>query len=300
MNSIPVKRISIKDYVKENEDKLVVQFSFSKNIRSISNGKEINFKENNDFSIDIGKKEVSKGLSRVLQESYPTLREAFDACVDENLKLVMEYETEIIPKSNKLWKYSFVGQLFEKNKADRKIVDDVITNVEKYKKFLTDKKVLDKYYDDNYKEFEDIDEDKITVPDPDFELGDKVYMFFEQFDFHHIEDKFDNLFSVEAFSISNMDYDYSFYRTLDKKGFSMSNSVDVRLRVETEFVKTEESDRSNYGAPTLSFTMDKEDGKNVLRMCQGCSSYRLFLRKDELDTYLKSFKSAVINELENL
>jgi len=164
MNTISLKRLSFLEFTQQESEKTILGFCFGTSLHRVSPDKPVVFNDVNNFGINIYHINTEKTI-------HPTLRDAFNACVEENLKLMDEYINETIPKSDALFKYSFLGQLFKKNRASRKIVDKVSKNVNDYKKFLDDKAGLDAYFKEHYEKHEDVIHQKISVTDSKLKLA---------------------------------------------------------------------------------------------------------------------------------
>ena len=287
MSKVAVKRMSILDFHNENKDILDVGFSFNLNIWNMNLHEKPEFKELSSFGINL-KKKNDKNL-------YPTLKEAFFSCVQEHIKKMEQYINVDIPKSESLFKYSWVGQLSSKNKESRVTLDKIIKNVNDYHAFLNDEEKMNAYFDEHYSQYESVINEQISIIDLDVKVGDKVYMFSDDLRFHEVDANFGSLFNVSEFSIESINYEYDFYKSIDESQFRMKNEIDINANIKT---KTE--DKSQYHPPQLSFSRDKKTDEDILVLRQGVSNYRMFLRENELKEYIEKFKKSVFSSLENL
>ena len=287
MSKVAVKRMSILDFHNENKDILDIGFSFNLNIWNMNLLEKPDFKELAGFGINI-KKKNDKNL-------YPTLKEAFLACIQEHIKKMDQYINVDIPKSEALFKYSWVGQLSSKNKESRVRLNKIIENVNNYHEFLNDEDKINTYFDEHYSQYESVVNEQISIIDLDVKVGDKVYMFSDDLRFHEVDANFGSLFNVSEFSIESIVYEYDFYKSLDESQFRMKNEIDINANI-----KTKKVGKSEYHPPQLSFSRDKNTDEDILVLRQGVSNYRMFLRENELKEYIEKFKKSVFSSLENL
>lgn len=293
MNTTPIKRQSLKDFAEEQKENVTLSFSFGLQCFNINFTETVSFSDNNNFGICLFDKNREKKI-------YPTLKDAFNAAVGENLLLMNKYLEKDIPESLKLFKYSWLGQLSSKNQDSSKRLDLIIKNIKEYKEFLLDQKLLDAYFEEHYANYESVIEEKISITETELKIGSPIYMFQETLKLHEIENNFNNLFELVEYQVSELSYDYSFYKPIDEIRFRMSNNVDIKLRIMTKYMPKDESDKPTFSAPTLSFTKSENNGADFLTLCQGYSNHRVFLERKSAVDYINLFKKRVFEDLSKI
>ena len=168
----------------------------------------------------------------------------------------------------------------ENVKRDKKI----IKNLNQYMSFLENTEEVELYYKENYEQLDK----PINIIDFDtgVNVGDSVYIFVGGLNLHKTDSDFNDLFQVFDFKIEKIE------KTINEYG-SLNENTQCFVK---QNIFVEENLESSLPSKYLDFNFSSDGVKAELN--QGVTNYRKFLKKDDLNKYLKELKENVNKKLE--